>query len=172
MWTQLPLPQKGTEPPMFGPCLLWRNSCLDQDETWHGGRRRPWPHCVRWVPSSPPQRGTAAQFSVNAYCGQTARCISIPLGTEVGLSPGDIVLDGDPAPPPLKRHSHPVFGPCPLWRKYIGLLGLRLQLVQCASEMKTCHLQVSHFQSAVFVSSAMHQEALLLLPLPSITLPY
>jgi len=27
------------------------------------------------------------------------------LGTEVGLSPGDIVLDGDPAPPLLKGHS-------------------------------------------------------------------
>jgi len=31
--------------------------------------------------------------------------ISIPLGTAVGLSLGDIVLDGDPAPPPLKGHS-------------------------------------------------------------------
>jgi len=29
----------------------------------------------------------------------------MPLGTEVGLSLGDIVLDGDPAPPPLKGHS-------------------------------------------------------------------
>jgi len=38
------------------------------------------------------------------YCGQTALCIRIPLGTEVGLSPGHIVLDGDPAPPP-KGHS-------------------------------------------------------------------
>jgi len=25
--------------------------------------------------------------------------IKMPLGTEVGLCPGDIVLDGDPAPP-------------------------------------------------------------------------
>jgi len=32
-------------------------------------------------------------------------CIRIQLGTEVGLSLGDIVLDGDPAPPPLKAHS-------------------------------------------------------------------
>ena len=29
------------------------------------------------------------------------------LGTEVGLGPGDIVLDGDPAPPTLKGHSIP-----------------------------------------------------------------
>jgi len=27
------------------------------------------------------------------------------LGMEVGLSPGHIVLDGDPAPPPQKGHS-------------------------------------------------------------------
>jgi len=32
----------------------------DQDETWQAGRHRPWPHGVRWGPSSPsPERGTA-----------------------------------------------------------------------------------------------------------------
>jgi len=31
------------------------------------------------------------------YCGQTVGWIKMPLGTEVGLSPGDIVLDRDPA---------------------------------------------------------------------------
>ena len=31
------------------------------------------------------------------YCGQTVGWIKMPLGTEVGLGPGDIVLDGDPA---------------------------------------------------------------------------
>ena len=30
-------------------------------------------------------------------------------GTAVGLGPGDIVLDGDPAPSPLKWHSPPQF---------------------------------------------------------------
>jgi len=34
-------------------------------------------------------------------------------GTEVGLGPGDIVLDGDPAPP--KGAQPPIFGPCLLW---------------------------------------------------------
>jgi len=33
------------------------------------------------------------------------------LGMEVGLGPGHIVLDGDPAPPPPKGHSPPIFGP-------------------------------------------------------------
>jgi len=36
--------------------------------------------------------------------------------TEVGLGPGNIVLDGEPAPPLLKGHSSPLtFGPCLLW---------------------------------------------------------
>ena len=36
------------------------------------------------------------------------------LGTDVGLGPGDIVLDGDPAPPD-KWAQPPVFGPSLLW---------------------------------------------------------
>jgi len=36
----------------------------------------------------------------------------MPLATEVGLSPSDIVLDGDPAPPPKKGAEPPIFGPC------------------------------------------------------------
>jgi len=34
------------------------NGWTDQDETWHAGRPRTWPHCVRWEPISPSQRGT------------------------------------------------------------------------------------------------------------------
>ena len=33
-------------------------------------------------------------------------------GVELGLVPGDFVLDGDPAPPPQKGGSPPIFGPC------------------------------------------------------------
>ena len=33
------------------------------------------------------------------------------LGLQVGLGPGHIVLGGDPAPPPLKGHSPPIFSP-------------------------------------------------------------
>jgi len=39
------------------------------------------------------------QFSAHVYCGQMAGWINVPLGTEVGLSPGDIVLDADSALP-------------------------------------------------------------------------
>jgi len=63
------------------------------------------------VPAPPPQKGgRGPKFSANFYCGQTAGCIKMPLGTEVGLDPCHIVLDrdvldGDPAPP--KRGTAP-----------------------------------------------------------------
>ena len=52
----------------------------------------------------PPKKGAEPppQFSTHFYCGQTARCIKMPLGMEVGLSPADFVFDGDPAPSPKK----------------------------------------------------------------------
>ena len=51
-------------------------------------------------PSPLPTKGAEPplQFSANFYCAQTAGCITMPLGVEVGLSPGDFVFDGDPAP--------------------------------------------------------------------------
>ena len=40
----------------------------------------------------------------------------MPLGMEVGLGPGHIVLYGDPASPREKGHSPlPIFGACLLW---------------------------------------------------------
>ena len=39
-------------------CLsVWPNGWTDQDETWRAGRPHPWPHCVRWGPSSPSRKG-------------------------------------------------------------------------------------------------------------------
>jgi len=46
------------------------------------------------------------------YCGQTVGRIKMKLGMQVGLGPGHIVLDGNPAPPPPKGHRPPpIFGP-------------------------------------------------------------
>ena len=40
----------------------------------------------------------------------------MPLGSEVGLGPGDIVIDEDPAPPLERGTAAPtLFGPCLLW---------------------------------------------------------
>jgi len=44
------------------------------------------------------KRGTASQFSTHVYCGQTAGWIRMPLGKEVNIVPGDVVLDGVAAP--------------------------------------------------------------------------
>jgi len=49
------------------------------------------------------------------YCGHAAGWIKMPLGTEVGLSLGDIVLDGESAPRFLKGHNPPIFGQRLLW---------------------------------------------------------
>jgi len=37
--------------------VLWPNGWMDPDETWHGGRPRTRPQCVRWGLSSPFQKG-------------------------------------------------------------------------------------------------------------------
>jgi len=55
-------------------------------------------------PSFPPPRKKAQPTIFgHVYCGQTAVWIKMPLGTplgtEVDLGPGHIVLDGDPALP-------------------------------------------------------------------------
>jgi len=112
---ELPLP-KGAELPVFGRCLLWPSGWMDQDCTWHGGGPRSRPHCARWGPSFPPQKGGPPPEFLAHFCGsQTAGCIKMPLGMEVGLGPGNIVLDGDPTAPPPKRGTPPIFGPCLLW---------------------------------------------------------
>jgi len=52
------------------------------------------------------------------YCGQTVGRIKMKLGKQVGLGPGHIVLGGDPAPPPLKRHT-PNFRPISVAVKWL-----------------------------------------------------
>jgi len=69
---------------------------MDQDATWYGGMPRPRP----WGPSSSLKKGAQPLllFSADVHCGEVVGWIWIPLGTG-GLSPGDIVLEGDLAPP-------------------------------------------------------------------------
>ena len=79
-------------------------------------------HIVQDGDPAPPKRGAQphvqgappAQFSAHVYCGETVGWIKMSLSTNVGLGPGDIVLDGDPAPTPPKVAQPPIFGPCPL----------------------------------------------------------
>jgi len=116
---------------------------MDQDATWYRGRPGPTQHCVRCGPGSPSPKGVQPPIFIqvhygqmagwttsypqkkghthphpilaHVYCGQTAGWIKMPLGTEVDLGPGHILLDGVPAPR-KKGHSSPhVFSPCLLW---------------------------------------------------------
>ena len=62
--------------------------------------------------ATPEKRHThPTQFLAHVYCGQTAGWMKTPLGTEVDLGQGHIVLDGVPA----LNSSRPLFGPCLLW---------------------------------------------------------
>ena len=81
-------------------------------------------HLVYFVfdgdPASSPKRGLRPhpQFSANLCCAQTAGYITMALGMEVGLSPGDFVFDGDPAPP-QKGGGAPNFRPMSIVAKWL-----------------------------------------------------
>jgi len=69
----------------------------------------------------PLKRGTVHHFSTHDYCGQIAGWINIPLGTKVGLSPGDIVRWGTQLPR-KKRHNPPTFRPMSIAAKRSPIL--------------------------------------------------
>ena len=54
-------------------------------------------------------------ISAVAKIWQMAGWIKMSLGTELGLSPGEFVLDGAQLPVPQKGHSPQILGPCLLW---------------------------------------------------------
>ena len=112
---------------------LWPNGWADQDKTWHEGRPRHWPHCLRWGPSSPSPKGHSPQFSAHVCCGQMAAWIKISLGMQLGLGPGDFVLNADPTPgsPPQKGgapkfSAHVYCGQTAGWMKLV--LGMEVGL--------------------------------------------
>jgi len=53
-----PPPDKGggAPSPIFGPCLLWQNGCMDQDTTWYGGRPLPIRYIVFDVDPATPRK--------------------------------------------------------------------------------------------------------------------
>ena len=54
---------------------------------------------IKQLPSS---KGQSTEFSAHICCGQMVGWIKMLHDREVGLSPSDIVLDGDPLPLPKK----------------------------------------------------------------------
>ena len=81
---------------------LWPNGSKDQDETWHAGRSRPWPHCGRWGPSCPSPKGTQPPF-FGPYLLRPNGCMDEDV-TWYGARPRPrrLVLDGDPVAPSRK----------------------------------------------------------------------
>jgi len=69
METQLPSPEKATEPPIFDGFYCGQ---MHQYATWYGGRPQPRRLCVRWGPSYPQEKGHThpTQFLANVYCRQ------------------------------------------------------------------------------------------------------
>jgi len=114
-----PPPKKGGRAPKFsahvycGQTAGWI--------TWHEGRPQPRRLYVRWGPRHTPHKGGGAGSPIFSplLLWPNGGCIKMPLDMEVGLNPGDFVLDGDPSPLPKRSQSPgaepPIFGPCLLW---------------------------------------------------------
>jgi len=90
MGTQLSLPKNGAEPPIFGPCLLWPNGCMYQDNTLGTEVGLSLGDIVldgEWEPSFPSPKGAQPPtlHSASVRCGQTAGWTKIPLGMKVVL---------------------------------------------------------------------------------------
>jgi len=65
----------------------------------------------------PPEKvtPTPTQFLAHVYCGQMAEWMNTPLGTEVDLGTGHIVLDVVSAVRESGTAAPPSFRPCLLW---------------------------------------------------------
>jgi len=109
------LPQKDSPQFSVHMCCGQMAGRIKMSLSRDGGRSRPKRHCARLGPSSSPKGGGAPQFSAHICCDQMAGWIKMLLRSEVGLSPSDVVLDGDPALPPQTGAEPPIFGPCLLW---------------------------------------------------------
>jgi len=94
--------------PQFSAHLLRPNGCMGQDVTWYGARPQPGDFVLD---GDPARAKTTAKFSAHVYCDQTAGCIKMAHGVEVGLGPIHIVLDGDTAVLPQKGTEPPNFRP-------------------------------------------------------------
>jgi len=74
-------------------------------------------------------------------CGQMVGWMKMPLGKEVGLSPGHIVLDGDPAPTAAPPH----FRPMPTMAKRSPMSATAELLFNMAAAAASCIFKLSKF---------------------------
>jgi len=119
MGTQLSLSQKGTAPPpIFGPYPLRPNGCIDQDDTWYGGRPQPRRLCLRYRDSAtPPQkRGSPPPKKIQPMFIVAKRLMDED-ASWYGSRPQPRPHCTRRAPSYARNgHSSPhLFGPCLLW---------------------------------------------------------
>ena len=109
---------------------------MDEAGTWHGGRPQPKRLCVRWGPSTPPQKGVELPSPIfgpfllwpNGWMHQDANwygCRPQPRGlcirwiTRPHSAFATLCSMWTQLPPEKKgyshSHSHRIFGPCLLW---------------------------------------------------------
>ena len=126
METQSSIAKRGQSPTPTTPKFsvdIWPNGWMDQDATWHEGRRQLRRLCVRWGPSPLPKKeaGPGAEPPIFGPCLLWPNGWMDQDGTWHGgrPQPGDLVLDRDPAPSPKRGRSgralSPIFGPFLLW---------------------------------------------------------
>jgi len=99
-------PKRGRSSPIFGPCLLWPNSWIDQNDTWYGGTPRPRRHCIRWGPAPPSKKGTTPNFRPISIMAKVNGCMYQDTTWYGGRpQPRRHCVRWEPSSPPLKWHS-------------------------------------------------------------------
>jgi len=109
------LPQKGAQPPICGPFLLWPNGWMHQGATSYRGRPQLRRLCVRWKPSPPPQKGAEPPifgprllWPIGCMNQDATWYRGKPRLTRHRIRWG-------PSSPPLNGHRPTVLGQFPLW---------------------------------------------------------
>ena len=74
------------------------------------------------------------------HCGQTVGWIEMKFGMQVGLGPGHIVLDGDPAPPPQRDTASPNFRPKFIVAKRLDGCSCYLAWWQASAQAPLCQM--------------------------------
>jgi len=93
--------------------VLWQNGWTDQDETRHAGMPRPWPHCVRWGPSSPSPKGHSSPPIFVPYLLWPNSCVDQDETWYASRPrPRPHCVRWGPSSPSPKGAQPPIFGPC------------------------------------------------------------
>jgi len=95
--------------PVCNVGALRPNGWTDQDETWYGGRTRPWPHCVTWRPSSPSPNGHIPNFRPMSVVAKRLDGSICHLVRRKASAPTTLCEMGTQLSPPRNGHSSPHF---------------------------------------------------------------